>query len=371
MATKVLIFYNSSDTTGQGALVKEISRLKYDVASATITVKDIKGLSAANIISYIGGLSTGTYNDVVISCTVDGRYMTNDIVALCDSLLITANKGTSVLAGTCRANATVTEIILSVAASGDDDAYNGMFVKTAGTTAIYRYITDYVGTTATLTCATTTTAITTTETFVVYTNAHVHVVGDASSNKNACMVAWDYFFPDFVAPMVVKLMGGYGSGFAAFTETNQTATSVATATSGVGTLTHTSHFTADDYVNRWVGIESATLGTGEVHQIAANTVTLLTFNTKWRTSPTGTIKYQICDQKEWCLANMFMPLAIATYLQKEDAETRVIWGQLLDRYNAQGLGNVKQHYRTNEELLKTYLQRGQCIFDAKAYSVVS
>ena len=372
MATNVLIFYKSSDSTGQSELVKEIAKLKYTITDATVTVKDTAGLSAANITSYINGLVTASYDDVVIAQAVDGTYMTYDIVALCDGLLKTAKKGTQVLAGTAGSNSTVTNIVLT-GGSAVDHAYQYMFVKTAGVTAVYRYISDYTASGTIATVATTTTAVTTTSTFIVYTNVHVHVIGDAVSNENACLVAWNTLFSGKRAPLIVQLMGGYGSGFEAFVEYGVTPTSVATA-SGVSTLTHTSHFASTNcYKWRWMGIEAASNagGAGYIGQIVSNTVSVLTLDRTYRVVPTGTITYQICDNKDYCLANYFLPYAVATYLNLDDADTETIWLQLLDMYGTRGSGNIKNLYKTNESLLKSYIQKGRAVFDAKSYGLVT
>ena len=371
--TKVLIFFDSSDSTGQGVLVKEIAKLKYTVTDATVTVKDTVGLSAANIVSYINTLTPASYDDVVIAQRVDGTYMTYDIVALCDKLLKTAKKGTSVLAGTCGTNSTATHAILT-GGSAVDDTYNGQFLKTTiGATTVYNHITDYTGSGTIAVITSNSPAITDTSTFVVYTNVHVHVLGEASSNEKACLVAWNNLFSGKRAPLIVSLLGGYGTGFSYVTEYGVTPTSVAT-TSGVSTLTHTSHFAAtNSYKWYWLGIEAASNsgGAGYIGQILSNTVSVLTLDRTYRVVPTGTITYQICDNKDYCLASSFLPYAIATYLQLEDTATSAIWIQLLDMYNTRGSGNIKNMYKTDESVLKGYVWKGRSVFDAKSYGLVS
>jgi len=150
-------------------------------------------------------------------------------------------------------------------------------------------------------------------------------------------------------------------------EKNVTPTSVATA-NGVSTLTHTSHFTATNcYKWRWLGIEAASNagGAGYIGQILSNTVPVLTLDRTYRVVPTGTITYQICDTQDYCLANYFLPYAVATYLQLDNVDTEFIWQQLLDMYQTRGSGNIKNLYKTNESLLKHYIQKGRAVFDAK------
>lgn len=368
MATPGVIanFYDSSSE--QSILSRAIALVKYGYNN-TITSYDTKGLNSASMDSLISGISAGTLTRVVLSNGTQATYSTagkfiNTQVATLDSLLKTANKGTSVRAGTCQANSTVTEIVLDSGASAVDDTYNGMYIKTAGTTAVYRRITDYVGSTKTCTVVTTTTAITTTETFVVYTQGYVDIVGDASSNENACLVAWNTLFPTVDAPMIIKVMGGYGSAFAAYVMNAITADSVATA-SGVSTLTKSAYFGSTDlYKGRWVGIISGTTGGGEVHQIASNTTSVLTLSTPFRILPTGTIVFQISETKEYALANYALVYAIKTYLQLDNGVTNKILKAMLDKYNILQYGKATTLTAVgDDELVKTYVQRGKVVMD--------
>jgi len=364
MASIAAIFDSSKE---QSILSRAVGLAKYS-KNYQITSYDTKGLAESPLASLIATIAATTHSRVMVHCGTQATYsaaglLTYDQIASLDAKLITANKGTVVISGTCGSHSTATEIVLTGAdVSTVDDHYNGMYIKTAGTTAVYRYITDYVGSTKTCTVATTTTPITTTETFIIYTNACIDLIGDADSTKLACRVAWDTLFPTVHPPMLIQIMGGYdGSTFAAYKITGVTADSAATS-NGISTLSKSAYFTASAQIDKWLGIISGTTGGGEVHQILSNTTGALTLTEIYKIVPTGTIVFQICDTKEWCLANYSLPYAIKAYLQLDNAKTNKILKSMLDKYNILQNANTKQA-AGDDQLVLTYVQRGKCIFD--------
>lgn len=368
MATNyATIFYNSGLL--QSVVSMQIARIKCDVEGYNTTLVNLNGKSEAQILTAIDTVSANTQTAIYVCCTTASTHstsvMTYDQVAWLDSKMKTASKGTSVLAGTCQSNSTATEIVLSSAASASNDYYNGKYVKTAGTTAVYRYISDYVGSSKACTVTDTTTAVTTTETFIVFTLNKVYLIGDINTNESASRYAFRTLFPTKQVPAVLNLIGGYTStaSYFGFVE--------ATVTSGGGshsttTLADTGHFTADKYNLKWVGIESGTLGVGQVRQITDSTADALTVAT-W-VAPTGTVVYQISDTQRFCLANKYLPLSIMTYLYAADNDTKILWRKLIDKYNTLGRSNYR--LEGDLELLDSYCQMGKCIFDADTLSVV-
>lgn len=347
-------------TSEQSILSRAVALAKYGNDNS-ITATDTAGLNESGLAALIAAITIGTLDKIVLSCGSQATYsaagkFTYDQIALMDSLLKTAKKGTSVRAGTCQSNSTKTEIKLDTGASAVEDYYKGMYVKTAGTTAVYRYVTAYNGTTKVCTVSDTGTAITTTETFIVYTNANIDIIGDASSNESACRVAWDTLFPNTTPPMIISVMGGYGSGFKAYTFDNVTADSVTS-----NTLVDATVFTADAEIGKWLGIISGTTGGGEVHQVSDNSTTTLTLAENFRITPSGTIKYQISETKEWCLANYYLTYALKAYLQLTDKATDKILKKMLDKYDI--LKNAPTNALGDDELVQTYCQRGKCILD--------
>ena len=375
------IFYNSALL--QSILSMQIARIHAEKQGYTTTLTDVTGKNQSQLLSAITDISVNTMTAVYVCSTTQATYsaaglFTNDHLAEIDNLLVTASKGTTITSGTLQSNATVTEAILAAAtASAVDDTYNGYNIRTAGTTAKNRYITDYVGTTKTVTIVSTSTALTTTETYVIFSrSSKQYVIGNAASNETACRVAWRTLFPTKQFPVIVNMLGGYGTiatglngvtdGVTTFKqayEVTQTATSANTTS-----LTHTSHFAAVDcYKNKWVGIESGTLGVGQVRQITSNTVSALTVPL-W-TAPTGTIVYTVAESEWQCMAHKYLTLAIPTYLYATDSDTLAIWKKLIDKYSTLYKSTVP--LVGDIELLKTYIARGKCIFDAQVKGVVT
>lgn len=377
------IFYNSAVL--QSVMSMQIARVKADTMGYTTTLTDLTGKNEAQLLTAVQAVGSGTQTSVYVCCATQATYsssgtLTYDQLAMIDKCLITASKGVTITSGTCQSNSTATYIILAAAtASAVDDAYNNKYIRTAGTTEKYRIITDYTGSSKTAVVATTTTAITTTETYQVFTpSTKVHLIGDAASNETACRVAWRTLFPTKQFPAIVNLMGGSGTiatGLDGVTDgvtTFEQAVEV-TVTSGGGshsttTLADTGHFRVDAYINKWVGIESGTLGVGQVRRITDNTADALTVFPAW-TAPTGTVVYTISDTEAFCLAHKYLTLAIPTYLYATDEDTKAIWKQLIDKYNTLSKSSIK--LEGDIELLKVYLQRGKCIFDAKVKGVVT
>ena len=366
------IFYDS--TSVQSILSWQVSRLYFKTNGYTITSVDTAGCNQSALANLISAITVNTLTAVAVACGTQVTYSTTgkftyDQVASLDSLLLPAQKGTVVTSGTCGSNSTVTNIVLT-GASSVDDTYNGMYVKTAGTTAVYRYITDYTGSGTIATVRTTTTAVTTTETYIVYTNVNIHLVGDASSNINPCRVAWYHFFTtDGIAtygkhyPLIIKLLGGYSSTFEQYIVTT------ATATSANGTsLTHTGQFVAHAYKGKVVAIISATTGAGQMDVISDNTADVLTLTNGW-TAPTGTVVYQVSDTLDYALWDNYLPYTIDTYLAKNTSSINATWDQIFDKYGK--IAGKQKELDGDISLLKTYADRGRCIFDAKAAGIVS
>lgn len=376
------IFYNSALV--QSVISMQIARIKAETMGYTTTITDLTGKNEAQLLEAVQAVSAGTMTEVYVCSTTQATYssaglLTYDHLAEIDNCLITASKGVTVVSGTCGSNSTVTEIVLASTASAVDDTYNGKFIRTAGGLAKNRYITDYVGSTKACTVATTTTAITTTSTYVVFTaSTKVHLIGDAVSNETASHVAWRTLFPTKTIPVAISILGGYGThayylnGNTDGVNTFEQAV-ITTRTSGGGShstteLADTSYFTASAHIGQYVGIESGTLGVGQVRRIASNTVSALTVTPAW-TTPTGTVVYTVSVTEWLCLAHKYWELVVPTYLYATDSDTFAIWKQLIDKYNT--LSKSTTRLDGDLELLKTYLQKGKCIFDAKVKGVVS
>jgi len=153
------VFYDSS--VAQSVLSAQVARQYFKIKNYTITLTDTKGLNESGMAGLISAITITTLAEIAVACGTQATYstagkFTYDQVALLDSLLATNNKGASVNAGTCQSNSTVTNIVLASTASAVDDTYNGMYIKTAGTTPVFRKILDYTGSSRIATVLTTT-----------------------------------------------------------------------------------------------------------------------------------------------------------------------------------------------------------------------
>ena len=374
------IFYNSN--VFNSVLSMQLAAIKSEQLGYTTTITDIYNTTGANITTLINNIADSTLTAVFVCALSNATSATSKIsydqLALLETKLVTGSKGVVLTTGTAESNSTQTNIILAAAsASTVNDAYTGKYIITAGTTAVGRYISGYVGSTRICTVIATGTAITTTETYTVRTpSTHVFIIGDVASSETAFRVAWRTLYPTKQVPLIVQLLGGSGTiatGLNGVTDGvttfKQAVVVTATATSVTSTtLTHTGQFTASALIGKWVGIESSTLGAGQVRQITANTADALTF-AAWTITPTGTIVYTISDNFETCLAHKYLPLAIPTYLAGTDSDTHLIWKKLIDKYGK--LGSTSTRLDGDFELLKTYLHLGKCIFDAQVLAVVT
>jgi hypothetical protein len=376
--SNVTIFYDS--TKAQSILAMNVARLKYDNADNTLTIKDTAGLNESSILFTIDTITNGTQHEICVCALTAATHaegkLTYDQVAYLDAKLVTANKGTVIRTNTCQANVTTTEIILDSGASAVNDFYNftrftqEYYIKTDGITTVYRYIKDYVGATKTCTVNDTSMAITTTETFTVYSHDHVYLIGDASSNEEASRYAWRTLFDSNNIPLILKVMGGYGSGFANCPKTVDTASSVA-----AGTLTHTGQFTDGAYNGGgyYVALLSGggTYTTGQAEEISSNTTGVLTLKKNWTVTPSGTPTYAIYLGGT-VLYDKYLNLAIPTYLWDDTANNFAIFKAMFDRYgDIASQGNDAAQTYQDKATMDDYAAKGKVIYDAQSAGVVS
>jgi hypothetical protein len=378
MATSSVILYTSlKANAGQSALIagQSFVKIKPNGVGGTVTIKNTVGISTGDIATFLGTTVTANSLDYFF-CTIPSatstatNVITYDQIAALDSRMKTAVRGSltsAITSGTCGTNATTTEIVLAADSSTVDDFYNGKSIACLlnGTTT-YRKITDYVGSTHTITCVTTGSAVTDTSTYIIYTQPNVFILGDAVSNEKAARVAWTTLFPSANIPPMVALMGGYGTNFQPAFLFNHTATSVAAAG-----LTETGAFTLNQYTgkNYHVAVLTATTGAGQVKKILSNTVNALTIE-PWDTLPTGTVTYSVYSSDQFALYDQYLPYAIMVYLSDlSKAQVQKDYQQLLDKLNVLPKGEYNPAF--NATLLKTYGDRGKAIQDAVNAAMVT
>ena len=339
-----LIIYNSTDT-GSQILAANIALHAYPDA----TVKDVAAVTTGDITTYCGTtLVDATYTDIFICTTTQLAGATGllsyDQVALMIPKMLSTRKGTVERANTCQANVTVTDIILDASASAVNDYYNGMYIVTAGTTGIQRYIKDYTGASTTCLVNTTSTAVTTTETFIVYSTLdYIYQLGNTNgtTGKTACVQAWDLFYAGITYPKLVQALGGYLNVLCSGTATAVAAGTITLdatgATRGLGDrLSLAEMIVADSVANCYVYVYSATTGACQKRQITTSTVTaaVCTLASNWDITPTGTLVYRVVNHDDWRIyADVSFDLYVrAKWLDIEDQDTIDEVEKCIDQY---------------------------------------
>lgn len=264
-----LIIFNS---VGSASQIFAANQLLYDYPDAEL--KDLNAITTGDITTWIGTLTDDNYNQIFLACDTQSAGATAklsyDQVASLDAKMATGYKGTVVNSGSCQANVDATKIYLDATASAVNDYYLGMYIKTAGVTAVYRYVKGYVGATKIATVNTTTVACTTGDTYTVYTNTYIYAYGDTTaSNLTACYRFWALVHPTVTPPLVVSFLGGrhffMSSGVAAVVAAG-TITLAATVTTG-DIASNTQHTTNDFYKDMFVYINYAQYGCGQIRKI--------------------------------------------------------------------------------------------------------
>lgn len=313
---KALLFLNQTD--GQQLAAEFIFRNYYK--ADTIVVKDLAGVSTGDLTTYIGTLDA-TYNRIFVTTGSStgggtGTFSHDQLAALLgkihpDTLETISSAPADHVAVAPQANVTATEIVLKSDASAVDDLYNGWIIKVdvgaLGTTFLYRYIKDYVGSTVTATVNTTTTAVTTTDKYLIYNPL---LPGGPITQITTATAGYGIFanlYPHCALPRFIDELK------AATAEYDMTATADSVAnTSDVGSLTDADAFTASAYASGkyYVGIRSSTTGMGQIRRIISNTVSVLTLDAPWDPLPTGTIVYEITLDRWRCLNDYFLKYAM-------------------------------------------------------------
>lgn len=311
---KGLILTNQS--SGQALAAEMVLRYYYDSLEANVTVKDCNGVSTGDLTTYIGTLVANTYDKIHVLITADtsggtGKISHDQLASLFPKIKTAALPTATLASAANGANATVTEVVFTTGASAVDDAYNAMIavvdVGDLHSSYLYRYIKDYVGTTATATVNTTSTAVTSTDTSAIYNiitatgPIYLHTVATAAHS------VFSTLYPSMGLPRLISELQ------ASTSEYISTATADSAAnTSGVGSLTKADTWTAAEYTggDYYVGIRSATLGAGQIRKIVSNTVSVLTLDAPWDPVPTGSIVYEITLNRWRCLNDYFLAFAM-------------------------------------------------------------
>lgn len=348
MAT--LIFYDSSSATSLACAYSGI------LTRDSYVLNDLAGLDAAGILSAVQAevANKDDYTEALICIEINTFGV--DTLAEMDSILA----GTEVIGGDAQANTTATNVIFESTASATNDFYNAKFVKlVSGETTLYRYISDYVGSSKTATIATTTTAITTGDTYSVYTLDKVKYCAAGAFTTAAF---WSVLYPNVNVPLILDRLRGAAAYRASVTDAGTYTTTTITSSHTANKYAPT---TDDHFV---VGIH-ATSGTGTVPKIAkisGNTATVISLAESIG-SFTGNLSFYI-DRPTYMFHDLYLSYAIPAFL----ASTTTIgqWRLLLDACNDLADSDCRKTY-FDESTYADLIEKGRIIFLAKCAGVVS
>lgn len=380
------LIYNSG---GSGTQILGANLLRYYDPSCT--VYDINGIASTTIGIALAALVDDTYDNIWICATTQtapaAGVITFDQVALLDSKLVPANKAAIIESDTCRANAVVTDIILAATANPNNDHYNGLYVRTAGVTAVSRYITDYTGLTKTAVVSTTTVAVTNTETYEIYDRSqYISLYGNASpSGKNCAYNVFEGKWANTTIPLVVFYVGGWkhlvSSGTAGAACTVNTITLAANVTAG-DRATDVEHDTNDYYNGMWVYIYTATTGATQVRQITDydGGTHVCTLASNWSltpdmlaagaTFPTGTVLYRIVDNTDEAGYDRATDIAIrGSMWDITSAQAISLTKRFVDNYNSLAF-NPQTTGQDLDYLWNDFIVAGKAAAIADAYGIV-
>jgi len=345
-----IVFYDSKSTAGQSQVAAFAAALTRPNAILT----DVNGLDAAGINALFADLVTAkaTIDEIVVcmSASTFGYANLAELMTIVDP--------TEVDTGTARTNTTATEIILATTASSVNDFYNGMFILADGD---YRLITDYVGSTRTVTVATTGVAVTS-GTYSVYTQPDVKF---APLTTFTCKVMWDLLYPTFSHPAIILYLEGIMGAYETISASTYNATTI------------TASYTAHRWLARdagtvegedwYVALYSGTNAIGQIKKISDNSSTVVTLAEALSPVPTGSISGYI-GRRRHLLWDKYLGYAVATYLG--GSTSLGVWRDLIDKYDNLNSG-VDRHCIGDDDLIQEYVDKGKIIYDAIAKGIVS
>jgi len=374
---KVLLLLNRTD--GQHLAAEMIFRNYYK--DATITVKDLAGVTTGALTTYIGTLTAGTYDKVHV-CVATSESGGTGLVSFDQMALLLSLIHPDVLEGVTQtptdgvavapqSNATATNIILKSDSSAVDDIYNGMIIRVdvgaLGTTFLYRYIKDYTGSSNTAVVNTTTTAVTTTDKYNIF---HAIVPGGPLVTHVSATAAYRIFVSLYANCQVPRLIDELEAATDEYVST-ATADSVAN-TNDIGSLTKDTTWTAGEFNDGtyYVGIRSATTGMGQVRRIVSNTVSVLTLDAPWDPLPTGTIVYEITKDRWRCLNDYFLKYAFRFKYTSGFTQAKLDeFVRLIDINNT--LSSTTRYTFQDLELLEAYHDLGELIMVSLGRGIAS
>jgi hypothetical protein len=316
-----LCFYKS--TIPSSNLLMQQYYYKCLSAGVTLTLKNVNGVSNADLGTYIGTLTDGTYTEIKIfsPCESTANSTATDTLNLANQYalrakLITASQGTysteSAVADTYSAttigNTGMAEVNALV---GTPDS--PIYVVLSAGTGSGQLSTIKSNTADVATIHGTFYAVPDgTTKHKILTDCKLHVVGSsqiqsATVTKTRAEIGWESMYPAITLPVINSYYAGV-PGYALKTSTN-------TSACGAATLTDTSLSAGTtEWVGMWVVIYDATAYGYQYGQILSHSTTVATLTKSWSLgTPTGTGKvYRIYAREKDCLKDIYFQLWMQT-----------------------------------------------------------
>ena len=310
--SNILVFYSASDAASLSLAYATYK--KYTDDGDTVTLKDVSGLTEANITTYIGTLSAATYDEAYFLTPGTGStgYVTSlnkhDLFAK----MKTAAQGTT---GATIENIT-THTTTQVGDSGESWTVNehvGKYVYLNGGTGANQiaYIQSNSATVLTLGDTLTTDPDTTTDIAIIDGLAYYSPYVVSATTGANLKAGWDYLYSTNARP-VPYIFHVQSDKFAS---ESGTSTSIAATT-----LTDTAKtWTVNAYAGMYVQIGAGTTFGHQYAYIVSNTATVLTvtgwINRTGKGTPTGTPTYKIVNTLGEVFHDEIIKLYILTYFR--------------------------------------------------------
>ena len=240
-------------------------------------------------------------------------------------------------------------------------------IVTAGTTAVYRQIKDYVGATVTATTNTTTTAITTTETCIVYTATNVHTFGaTGATGKTTGQLTWEQILSTVEIPYVIAMntLYRYAADYGTASAADATTATLA-ATAGAGALPTRAN---DVYNGMYIYIYSATTNAGSwagISDYVQSTKVATLDSTGWvGGTPATSIVYRIMPNTSELFFDNYVQLFMETYFADLTSSSQEAdFKKLIDKSNKITATSPPISLDQDLALFAEYIVKGKAIFD--------
>ncbi len=378
----VLAIYNSA-LTNYAAQIGAQQVLKY--AAGSFTAYNTSGVSKADLSTWVGTLTAGTYDNIYIMCDRNthatgaaGKLDYDDLTALRLKLKTPSQLIAATYTGTATAGASFS-ITLAVGSSAVNDFYNGYWIEiTAGTDiGDVAYCYDYTGSSRALVPADADWATNPDNTSVYKIGAVAGFkhwfANDTTTNETQALLAWRHVYANNTEPLWLKYIGLGGFAQSSGTAQAVAAGTITLAASNATGDRATGHTTNDYYNNMYVYVYSSTLGKGAYRKITdyVGATQVATLESNWTVTPTGTVIYRVVETEAECGIDAYAKIATLVHLASlTDATVTDYWQRLLDNY--ENIADKTYGAPAQDmDLIDELVAKGKAIYEAIAAAITS